>query len=157
MTMATNIKGTIYSSNTGEPYYPKEGDMTRLWVEVPAAGYTASWVTFTDKYDSSACRVDGIYNVKVPPGTGTIRARADVQQPDGSWKTYDSQVYSVTLVDGVTTMQDIQIPVPAEKPPTLLEWLIRRLRRMRPRNIALKRLKTPKEPGGISPYVERCR
>lgn len=134
---------------------PKDGDMTRLWVEIPAAGCKASWVTFSDTYDSSACPIDGIYNMKLPPGDGTIKARADVQQPDGSWKTYYSQVYNVTLVDGATVTQDIQIPVPVEKLPALLVWLIGWLRRMRPINIAMRRLKTPEEPGGISPYIER--
>jgi len=157
--MATNIKGTVYNSNTGEPYFPKEGDMTRLFVEVSAAEYLyqASWVTFTDEYDSSACRIDDLYDVKVPPGDGTIKARADVQQPDGSWKTYDSPVYSVRLRDGATVTQDIQIPVPEEKPQTLLELFLWWLRQIRPINIVQRRLKTPEEPGGISPYIERCR
>jgi len=136
---------------------PKEGDMTRLFVEVPAAGYKASWVTFSDTYDSSACPVDGIYDVEVPPGDGTIKARADVQQPDGSWKTYDSPVYSVRLRDGATTTQDIQIPVPAEKPQTLLDWLLELLRRLRPINIVQRRLKTPEAPGDTSPYIKRGR
>lgn len=121
--MAGAVAGTIYSETTGQPYFPKEGDMTRLFVEIPAVGYRTSWVTFSDTYDSSACPVNGTYDVKVPPGTGTIKARADVKQPDGMWESYWSPVYPITVYEGQMTVQDIYVPVPAVPPPRPLPWL----------------------------------
>jgi len=77
------VTGTIYNSNTGQPYVPKPGDMTRMTLSAVNFYEYKSWPVYTSYYDSGWTFTPGAY---------TIKGRADVKQPDGTWKSYYSPV-----------------------------------------------------------------
>jgi len=102
--------GKIYNEFTNELYVPKAGDVTRINLEWYNPDGTRngsySWPVYTSSYDSGW---------RTTTVEGMVQGRADVQQPDGTWKQYWSPKYYFRFLDGIAITNHLFIPIPVEE------------------------------------------